>query len=188
MIHRELNTIFVHMPRCAGTAIRQRLNEVEGAGDNTYYSHITAYDYKLMLGEEVYKKFFKFSAIRNPFDRVYSSFKRKSTIDGHTYTDFEKWLVRLTEMDWKLKGVRGVLASHFYWLGDPSEMDFIIRYEDFANGWDYVCERLGIANYLKVVNVGEYHPGGYKKYHTKKTIEIVEKYFEKDLKEFDYAY
>ena len=176
------------MPRCAGTSITQRLNEEPGAGDNRYYSHITADDYKILVGEKIFNKFFKFSVIRNPYDRVYSSFKRNSTIDDVTFYDFEKWLMYLTSMDWKKKGVRGVLGSHYDWLGNPPLVDYIIRYEDFEKGWKHVCAKLGIKNTISKVNIGEYNLRGYKKYHTKKTIEIVQHYFKKDLEEFKYDF
>lgn len=188
MIHQKLNTIFVHTPRGAGTAIRKRLNEIPGAGKNEYYSHITANDYKIMLGEKYFNKCFKFSVVRNPYDRVYSSYKRKSSIDEVTFYDFEKWLLMLTTMDWKRRGVKGVLASHFYWLGEPNLMNFIIRYENFKEDWDKVCKILKIDNHIDVINVGMNNLGGYKKYHTKITREIVEKYFKKDLEVFNYAF
>ena len=75
----EKKLIFVHIPKTGGTTIEYYLDLMKS--DNGYciknnkaYQHFTWNDYKLLLGDEIYSKYFKFSIVRNPINRCISEY------------------------------------------------------------------------------------------------------------------
>ena len=60
--------IFVHVTKTGGTSIAKCL-----FGYLPY--HYTAIDYRVIYGRKTFRHYFKFSCVRNPWDRVYSAFR-----------------------------------------------------------------------------------------------------------------
>jgi hypothetical protein len=60
--------IFFHIPKCAGMSVAQGLFGNQGA------SHITLTHAKLIFGLHNFNNYFKFTFVRNPFDRVVSAY------------------------------------------------------------------------------------------------------------------
>jgi len=61
--------LFIHIPKCAGTAVNTSLYNCLGGG------HLRALDYRRMLGVEAYEKIHKFTVMRDPWERLYSAYR-----------------------------------------------------------------------------------------------------------------
>ncbi|MGD0192664.1 MAG: sulfotransferase family 2 domain-containing protein [Rhizomicrobium sp.] len=79
--------IFVHVPKTAGTSLKRYLRPFEREGDVhievareavranfALRKHCSVAEIRQQLGEERFASLFKFSAVRNPFDRTLSTF------------------------------------------------------------------------------------------------------------------
>jgi hypothetical protein len=94
IISHSNNYIFIHIPKCAGTALKSHLTDefsykdIEiGGSDHAeaialYYEekfqlkkHSTWLEIRNVIGAHDYEKFFKFCVIRNPYDRIYSIYR-----------------------------------------------------------------------------------------------------------------
>ena len=42
--------------------------------DATWYNHMSAYNIRHLLGDDAWREYFKFTAVRNPFDKLVSGF------------------------------------------------------------------------------------------------------------------
>lgn len=64
----KTGVLFIHIPKCAGTSVLKML------GDSAKYrTHVPAYIYK-EANKYKYKKYVKFTIVRNPWDRLYSTY------------------------------------------------------------------------------------------------------------------
>ena len=72
--------IFIHIPKTAGTSIEQFIKDndknpiiLTGVQDGRSRRHFTALDIKLLF-PDLFKQYYKFSVVRNPYDRLLSEY------------------------------------------------------------------------------------------------------------------
>ena len=72
--------IFIHIPKTAGTSIEQFINDndrnpviLTGIQDGRSRRHFGALDIKLLF-PDLFNKYYKFSFVRNPYDRLLSEY------------------------------------------------------------------------------------------------------------------
>jgi len=75
-------------------------------GNYTWYNHMPAKEIKEKIGESIWKNYFKFCVIRNPFDKLVSEFYFERSRVNRTLTDNVKRPIKR-------------------WLGKPSVLDDI---------------------------------------------------------------
>ena len=76
--------IFIHIPKTGGTSIENYMNILNynnpilkhgyGTFKNISFQHFTYSDYNEFLGIHIFKNYFKFSVIRNPYTRIISEY------------------------------------------------------------------------------------------------------------------
>ena len=71
MILKEKKIIFVHAPRTSGTSIEKSILNGKLVPDTM--KHLRASQFKKMFNEE-WDKFYKFTIVRNPWDRIISMY------------------------------------------------------------------------------------------------------------------
>jgi hypothetical protein len=80
VIHKK-KCIFVHIPKCAGTSMEQFLkdygnNDIEylGTYKNRSLHHLTSYELLMILRKNIFSKYYRFSIVRNPYERLLSEY------------------------------------------------------------------------------------------------------------------
>jgi len=111
-----------------------------GNADNKkWFHHMPAKTIKEYLGSEIWDSYFKFSVIRNPFDKMVSYFyfinKQFIQADKNTkIASFREWL----------KNEKYVLDRDKYVIDKQLCIDYFIRFEDLQKGVSEVCKILNI--------------------------------------------
>jgi hypothetical protein len=148
--------------------------------------HRKAYRVKPLLGKK-WDKWFTFSVVRNPWDKMVSVFHKRKFLLGRKelrHLSFTKWLKRVDE----LTPVR--FSSHQYdWLSDANGnimVDYVGRFEDLAGSWAHVCDVTGMASDLPHANASKHKK--YQSYYDKQAERIVAKRFSKDIEHFGYTF
>ena len=98
----DSNTIFVHIPKTAGISIVKAIY-----GDVSNEGHRSIYFYKKVFNKD-FEDFFTFSFIRNPYDRLYSSYKflQNGGMNEHDKNAFQKYLSHYSDFeDFVLNGL-----------------------------------------------------------------------------------
>ena len=178
MIYHKLRCIFLHIPRTGGTSIRKALGEIDKPQEEKAHKILSYYK---EVNPKAYANYFKFAVVRNPFDKVLSSFifRKKN------FASFEDWLNWVVAIE--LKNKINVIGTQTHWTGDPPELDYLIRFEELAEGWRNVTKLLGIKKKLPHVNKSGKEQG-YRDYYTGWTKHIVAAKFAPDFKYFNYTF
>jgi hypothetical protein len=191
----EYQCIFIHVPKCAGQSIRQTLFEDLQPG------HINAYTYQLIYPRHQYQKYYKFSFVRNPWDRLVSAFFFMISGGAHKkdrlwmeknlseFPDFSSFiregLIQDHIMDWPhfrpqvefLKGQNGKI-----------ELDFIGRFENIESDFKIVRDHLGINRELAHINKTQTKREPYRTYYTDELRDIVAQVYSEDIQTFEYRF
>lgn len=151
MISHSKKFIFIHIPGTAGTSIEHALEEYQsgelirvGGGIWTPDSetkqkianlfgvemsenpkHMTAIQWKQVLGEK-YDEYYKFTIVRNPFDKAVSLFK------------FNKIKPKEQE-EWVIKQMLFIKDEN----GDVI-VDDVFKFEELSDSWRTICEKINI--------------------------------------------
>lgn len=151
--------IFIHIPKNAGTSIIHALG-----GNTNYRDHI---DYLVYLSANRFKfqTYFKFAVVRNPWDRVASTFEylarggnqKKDLYFKTTFhnqgIDFRRFLLDyLTPQRMHEHPLFRPQFPYIFEANGKVAVDYICRFENLKADFDYVKSRLKKAKKLKVIN------------------------------------
>jgi len=186
MIDHQRQFIFIHIPRTGGSSIEVSLKKgLETLqGNNTLGTflgkHWKSSEYKASKPSE-WKSFFKFTFVRNPWDRVISIYEFLKIHEGHpqrTSKEFKEWL-------FSIKPNCNAYMPQSWYIDEA--VDFIGRYETLQEDWAYVLSNVFPSNYqttpLPHVNKTERHGN----YHDLETIDFVSNYYRDDIDSFGYS-
>ena len=201
----EHNFLFVHIPKVAGTSIqkalqpyapvkpkdrvsklRSRVNLVN-RNKPIYFPVHASWDYaQKRLGAELYNKMFKFAFVRNPWDRLVSSYhyilensshKRHGKINAlDSFAAYVEYEIRRNKF---LQC--GMVTS----CGDL-KVDYIGKFENLEKDFRYVCERIGVEYNLPHVNQSPHTK--YKDFYDDRLVDIVAKHWSNEIRLFDYSF
>ncbi len=134
----------------------------KGRGDQTWFNHMPAARIKELLGEQIWNDYYKFTTVRNPFDKLVSGFamyeKKRETysLTRRLRNCCNRALNRGRPIDrttgssrierfqsWIKKGGM-IIDRDKYMIDDTVCMDFFIRFESLREDMQRVSEHLGI--------------------------------------------
>jgi len=207
------DAIFVWIPKSAGTSVfgaleqkgAQKLLSVEAI--RTLFKHrgivtfghiyVPALLEEGLLTEDFFLRSYKFTIVRNPFDRVVSLFEylRSGRWLPKT-TTFEIFSRYLEEGAWEDIGLinhdgLSQLSPQVKWITDESGkifVDQIYRFEDLANCWPSIWHKLGVNGPTpQLAALNRSQRGPVSDYFSNRTIEVVQKVYAEDFTVLDYS-
>lgn len=180
MISHEHKCIFIHVPRTAGTSI-----EIAFIGEDMWKSHpnekhITASQAKDIYSE-YWDNYFKFSIVRNPWDRVISLYHFKAFRNINFIAD-KSLLYFLNH--YKPYPHEPNPCSLENMIDEP--LDFIGRFENLSDDFNTICKKLGCDMVLP--HIQKTCHKHYSEYYDKETRQIVAERYSDDIKRFGYDF
>jgi hypothetical protein len=109
-----------------------------------WHNHMPAKRVRELVGEDIWTSYFKFCAVRNPFDKVVSHFWFELQPDAREclrMAPFDE--VRLTFGRW-VRHAQLPLDSRVYCIDGISAVDDVVRYEHLVTDLERICVRLGL--------------------------------------------
>ena len=179
----EYKCIFVPIPKTGTSSIDLIINRPHS--DN---GHPDIIEIKGKLSPEEFKSYFKFSFVRNPWDRAVSIFINRPQFHGHTnFLDFIKSYTLASQY------CRWPSPKKYQrdWLVDEDDniiVDFIGRFENLVEDFNTVCDKIGIQRSEFPHENNRDSKKHYTTYYNKETIEIIRERFDKDIEYFGYNF
>ena len=223
MICDEYQCIFVHIPKTAGQSIEHFFLDLVGLSwdsrsplllrSNTdpnlgpeKLGHLTASEYVDFhyLSQETFNDYYKFSFVRNPWERLVSEYF------------FHRYNRRFSFKDFVLKGFpeksmkdlyRHIMPQYDFLYNPSGELlvDFVGKFENLQADFNIICETLNINNstlphfnaykpmrsirsILKNFLLARSRKSRYTDYYDMVLQEVVGEMYEKDIEAFGYQF
>ena len=197
--------VFFAVPRTGTHAVREALQSCLGDEDwqqqsltaqarlpvpalaQVGHGHLTLRQVRAHLPETVWRDYFKFAIVRNPYDRFVSAcamLNRRNPDYSGRETAFMKRAIRFRRFQQRalIRPQRQLLADAAGKLG----MDFIGRYETLQQSFAEACRRIGITEQPLVRSNTTDHRD-YATYYDDELANLVTDFYRPDFNSFDYA-
>lgn len=192
IINREhwVKHIFIHVPKCAGSSMESNLH-IGGTGHATLYEISTE-----IKDTENIDNFFKWTFIRNPFDRVASAWlkmngkTRKEKEVKEICDTFEHFVFMLPELIKESRSSKSidpynnilhVQPLDYFIEFDNHKMDFIGKLENIEKDYKILCDKLQIIDKLPHTNKSKGEKS-YLRMYSNEMIDLMLKLYDYDMK------
>jgi Sulfotransferase family len=200
MISFQKRFLFVHIPKTAGNSIQNVLRDysedelvaLRGEQDgverfglrNPKYKvkkHSTLAEYRAALGETEFGKLYKFTCVRNPWDRMVSYyFTPTQNVTAWDRKKFRKAILKVLPVADYLRLDRG--------KEDPfANVNYIIRFENLVEDFRNVCAALDISR-TTLPRYNSSQREHYSKYYDDELCELVRARFAAEIERFGYTF
>ena len=207
MISHARHCIFVHIPKTGGTSIEDAIWPKPRRGEdlwmgfiapgrNKYQTgglqHLLARQIRIEVGGDVFTRYFKFSIIRNPWDRVisqYSYLKQRPDLQDYFGVKADAPLAQYLAAISRSDHVQVMPQLNFLRDGDGTMLvDLIGRFETLAQNAREIFRRIGIDDAVMPHEAKSDRRSGYRDYYDDETRERVTELYAEDIAHFGYAF
>jgi hypothetical protein len=199
--------IYIHIPKCAGSSVSAALKHAGARMDylgpstseqqrtlgSQWLHHVTAEKLQGALPSPTWKRSFKFTFVRNPWDLLVSFYHfHKARIEDADFREQRPEIVRIFECassfeEWLRAGIYARPCSAFLKDADGKlSMDFVGRFENLAADFASVCRHLNIEASLPHEKKSEHQP--YRSYYSPELRDVVGAHFREDIERFGYQF
>ena len=203
MISHKYKCIFIHIPRTAGTSIEKWIVKKDWWRVEPKTKHLLASQAKKIYAE-YWDEYFKFSFVRNPWDRVISMSKYGSTYG--VYLNHNLKQVDLT--NYIKKFGYPLTIEHDYRFYEKSylkndsqtsncvygnildeDLDFVGKFENLKQDSLFLKSKLNIENEFNIHSeVNKNRPSCYSDYYDNDSRNAIEDLYRRDIENFNYQF
>lgn len=180
--------VYIHINKTGGTSIGRAIGL-------PVKNHLTATEVINQIGLEQWELAYKFTTVRNPWDKVVSHYeyrRRKDKTEIATRNvPFRDWVEKTygDDKDPFYYNNPRAFQPQVEWLKDADgviSMDYVIRFESIEEGFNHVRSLLGLDAELPHLNATRH--SDYHAYYDRDTRNIVARWFHEDIELFDYEF
>ena len=206
IISHKHKFIFIAIPKTGTHAIRFALREHMGEEDEEQvglfvkkklkyeslskinHGHISCIQAREALGEQVWNNYFKFTFVRNPWDRYISfcSFiHRENPKFQKTPELFLRRMIDKPEIRQRI-----LFRPQVELICDNNNIplvDFIGKYENLQEDYDKICKKIGVSSQvLEQLNASNHKP--FREYYNDSLFQKVNEFYNLDISTFNYTF
>jgi len=189
----NLECIFVHIPKTAGISITNGLFQNMGG------SHRSIKNYLLYFNNKDFKSYYKFCFVRNPLDRLASSYFFLKNGGMNEYDakwakkhltnckNFEDFVINFLRSEAVLNYIHFKPQFQFITFKNKIHVDKVYKFENIQSAIDDINKVLNIEVVIEHQNKSE-KGNGYREYYNEGTMKIVANLYKRDINLFDYKF
>lgn len=206
MISRSHRCIFVHIPKTGGTSLeniiwpgrRTTADLWMGFVDkyrNKYQTgglqHLLATQIRTEIGGDAFAAYFKFSIVRNPWDKAVSQFSSMETREdlrdligmrkGDPFKKYVELIARKKHVQWEPQ-VNFLQDSNGEVL-----VDYVGRFEAFTDSVFHVLNKIGLGAQT-IPHANASRRGPYEEYYDAESKEMIAALYAADIEAFGYSF
>lgn len=178
MISHEYKCIFVHISRTGGSSIEKAICGREWWKINPATKHLTASQTKEIY-KDYWNSYFKFSFVRNPWDRLVSCFSLRAYHAPKKKSDVLTFLKNIKTPDWEPQLFEYVDILDI-------DLDFVGKYETLGEDFDYIKNKTGVKKDLPLI--GQTKRTKYQDYYCEESKKMVEELYKKSIEKYEYKF
>jgi hypothetical protein len=209
LISHSYRCLFIHIPKCAGSSLKNSLNLDLVVPPHWHCPWEKA---QAVLGSEITESYFKFTFIRNPWERIISAwqmFEQQPWCFHRSYSLLE-FLEVVVNSSINPEATYQTPAEMAIWEHSPANIrhhtlpcvhpyyglvdnqgqltvDFVGRLETLDRDIQIIAKQLNLPNFTLPKSNPTDHDH-YRYYYDPKSIEIVRDYYQQDLDRFGYQF
>ena len=176
MIIEEHKTIFIHIPKNAGSSIEEYF--ANGSFKIQPNKHADIHEVKLKF-KIIYDNYRKFTIIRNPYDKMVSwyFYLKRNLGENYNIIEFNKWIKDPAKF-WHADDPVSYLKPQFEWVDNTVE---IIKFENINKELNNF---FGEIISLSITNKS--NRDHYLEHYNKESLNIVYERYKEDFEKFNY--
>jgi chondroitin 4-sulfotransferase 11 len=185
--------LFIHIPKSAGRSVVRGLFDVQSV------EHAPA-DWYQQLDREKFDRYFKFTFVRNPWDRAVSAYTylrkggSKASKDDqywcqfvNTFGSFDEFVCNwMTEENIMRNALFTPQVAYLKNIFGQVNMDFVGRFENLEEDFKTIASKLNLEAQLPHLNQSREEQ--YQSLYTESSREIIRKIYAQDIDTFDYEF
>ncbi len=204
MLSTSHRFLFVHIPKTGGNSIQDALRdcaddaivrlqphhdgvnrfEVRSATYRTV-KHSTIADYKREYGDALMATLFKFSCIRNSWDRCMSHYF--SPHRGHVAWNKEEFIQFVKTEVHPVSAYLSPSPALEPLSSVAGKFDFLMKFENLQSDFEHVCDQLGLPQ-LKLQLRNASREAEHRRYYDRDTKQLVAEKFNEEIAYFGYSF
>jgi len=184
----ETSFVFLHINKTAGTSVGKAIGlQVK--------QHLTAREIIQRIGREKWVSAWKFTFVRNPWDRAVSLYEYRRGKDrtgiATRNLSFSEWTQRVfsEDPDPVFHNNPKSFQTQSEWLRDERgeiDIDFVGRFENIAKDFEEIAKKIAPGASLRHLNASSRAPYG--SYYDNASNAIVSRWFKEDIERFGYVF
>jgi hypothetical protein len=205
MISHQYKCIFVHIPKCGGTSIEnviwpepRKTEDLWMGFTRPFYNkyqtgglqHLFAIHIREEFGEKIFNEYFKFTIVRNPWDKAVSQYfymrhrpdlrKFLGMEENASFPHYLRLITKINHVQWD--------PQHKFITDDTGTIlvDYTGRLENMAQDTRAIFDRIGIRQEIEHVNATSHRH--YSHYYDDESMSRVGEMYARDIELFNYSF